>query len=1025
MPGSLCLAHSGCNSFSDGPRTHSGSSDSGITFHGISARSVQSSRSAQDATVLFTTDETTTDLSLAQVLCGEINETTSSLRIISTTPLKYFTLPECVFLQGTALSTVLLEGYLVVGGNESHRDPLTRFISTARTLNFRLVRFAPYGTSASNTPFDAALPYAPAWADIASKYPLLGSLICSSCGITTLPTILPTRLSVLRLNENLLTGTIPSSMFSNMNASLVSSLDLDFNDNQITGTIPADLFANVPEIPTVPPSPFNITLTSFLFSAKNNRLSGPLPSNMFARLSLNASFILRLSGNPIASTIPEKFLAMRSARTNNFEVAMDNSQLSGAIPSDIFTSIADSSPSRLFLTLNDNLLTGGIHEALLNFSGTCYLQSLTISLNRNSLDENFNDFGQHAACKLMDSLSLYFDNNQLTGGVPRLRMGSTVPLFFTTVSLTFNMLTEPLPSDLLQGQNFSTVTLSLHHNQLTGNVFNFFASLPSLPALSTLTITAHHNAFSGAVPTRAFSNFANTTYIGSIYLNLDFSYNSIEGPLPEGWLAGLASSATLRIMLDFSNNLIGGPFPTNLFDSGESLPKMSVLDVDLTSNAIESLPPVLFPAGTSNLLSIFELNLDSNRISGPLSGSFFSRIPMIAPSIKVTLNHNPTLISEIPASFFELPTGPSALLTFSADNCSLTGTLPRLFNGVPYNLNIALPRNQLHGSFNLSELVVSAGRTTSVTIDLTSNRLNGSFIFDHSSASPFMDINIFASSNNLSHLFINSSSVFLLKRLDVKDNLYLTGELPSTLFNHDVQSFFAANTALSGNMPETPSTGSNALLSLSLANTSIDFCSPPDRNPFLAPNLELCNLIASNIEECRSKYPSACLRTASPPPSAPAPCNPKTRPSLLFACVAGSWTLYSSLTNSTFVIPSGASETVVQGNITSSTIVFGSAGSTLVVSGCLNNLTVVTIELTPSEIEKLKSQSTQLLISYNGSDPSCSDLSSVEVDVKLEGSSCRRVSAQSSISSGQLSALFSVDSSRCNTWWIILVSVPL
>ena len=153
-------------------------------------------------------------------------------------------------------------------------------------------------------------------------------------------------------------------------------------------------------------------------------------------------------------------------------------------------------------------------------------------------------------------------------------------------------------------------------------------------------------------------------------------------------------------------------------------------------------------------------------------------------------------------------------------------------------------------------------------------------------------------------------------------------------------------------------------------------------------------------------------------------CQSTSQPSTEFICYNGTWVAPTSVSAPTLVIPAGATTTIVNGNVSSTTLVFQGLGSTLTVYGCANNLTSITIELSPEELSLIETQKlSQSLLNLTGSNGSCSDLSSITITAKLRKSNCKDVKAQQTTSEGQLSAVFSISSSRCRTWWIILVSV--
>lgn len=142
--------------------------------------------------------------------------------------------------------------------------------------------------------------------------------------------------------------------------------------------------------------------------------------------------------------------------------------------------------------------------------------------------------------------------------------------------------------------------------------------------------------------------------------------------------------------------------------------------------------------------------------------------------------------------------------------------------------------------------------------------------------------------------------------------------------------------------------------------------------------------------------------------------------SLLFIVVNGIWVFYGAVDVPTLVV--GGSGAVVSGNLSSTSIVLQGPNANLAILGCDNNLTTIAVELTSADLKRLKSKPNISLIAYS-SDPSCSTLEHLDINYRLKDSSCRKISVSKVSSRGTLGALFSIDSSSCNLWWIILVSV--
>lgn len=122
---------------------------------------------------------------------------------------------------------------------------------------------------------------------------------------------------------------------------------------------------------------------------------------------------------------------------------------------------------------------------------------------------------------------------------------------------------------------------------------------------------------------------------------------------------------------------------------------------------------------------------------------------------------------------------------------------------------------------------------------------------------------------------------------------------------------------------------------------------------------------------------------------------------------------------------------VIEGNLTSSTVIFSSINSSIAVSGCFDGLKQVTLTLTQEDVEKLEKTpgksilQTLLNLRESGSNSSCSSLSAVQVAISKQPDSCQKVKVDQAKSSSEASlvAVFTLDRSQCNLWWIILVPV--
>lgn len=459
-------------------------------------------------------------------------------------------------------------------------------------------------------------------------------------------------------------------------------------------------------------------------------------------------------------------------------------------------------------------------------------------------------------------------------------------------------------------------------------------------------------------------------------------------------------SASCRLRLDLSDNAINGAIPSDFLTYSTLTPAVTThatVEVLLYENLLSGdLPSALFSTVNWTSLSAFSLRLNNNQFTGGLPSNLLSNAytPTLT-SLSLSFASNRLMNGTIPSTFLSslnadasnIPTGsssPETPLTFllSLEYTNLTGTL-------------AIP-------------------------DLSLRLVN-----------PPLRMTITGLETNLQSLTIHPNAASSLFALVLTNSSQVHGSIPSSIFGPSsiMNSFFVGGTLLAGPMPDMGALMPPALSTLDLSRTAIDFCSTP-RTAWNTSFLSTCYLYSTSASQCRSLYPSSCIISESAIvapapvtiPTAPSPCPAATRPGPSFFCIDGHWISTVTVNTTVFTIPGGSTEVIVT-NITSSSIVIQGVGSTLIITGCASNLSTVTVELTQEELKQLGSKAVQQLILVNSSYASCVDLSSVTIDVKVTGSGCRKAKADKIATANSLAAAFSVSSSACNLWWIILASV--
>lgn len=162
-------------------------------------------------------------------------------------------------------------------------------------------------------------------------------------------------------------------------------------------------------------------------------------------------------------------------------------------------------------------------------------------------------------------------------------------------------------------------------------------------------------------------------------------------------------------------------------------------------------------------------------------------------------------------------------------------------------------------------------------------------------------------------------------------------------------------------------------------------------------------------------FTSSRTPTQSPPLSPPVPQNPNCPPG--FTCDGSGASTPGNIDAPTLVIPPQYGHVTIGGNLTiSENLIIPSTDTSITVSGCayINNIEI--------DITTISSGSTKTLVVQNGAN--CASLGSSSLKVVDRSKDCKKRSATFSKSdSNRLSVIFSVNSSACNTKWIILGAV--
>ena len=574
------------------------------------------------------------------------------------------------------------------------------------------------------------------------------------------------------------------------------------------------------------------------------------------------------------------------------------------------------------------------------------------------------------------TLTLFLENNQITGSIPEnMFSGYAGGLGGLRIVLAANLLNGSITSSLFadfQDAAFPfSFIVNLASNSLTGSIPAQLIPSGMLSSATSFSLSLASNQLSGAIDNNAFAN-VDAFWEFELDLQNNVGLTSLPSRLfsADGWIPG--NSAKLAI--DISDCGLAGSISDTFLTAGLSgNVSLSSLTLDLSHNSLTGSIPETLLRHFLNPYSIQPqttvITLASNELTGSLPDDAFRFADIDA--LTIDIRNNPSISGTIPEALFQ-PLLSARSLTFIADETALSGSPPRYCSSTATRYY-----------FNNAALSGTIPETWSTECGLTS--------------------------------------------LEISNNFNFRSSIPPGLLNKaGFASFLATNTPLQGTLPEV---GQN-MVTLNLDGTKIDLCNINNaRNTTVIPaSIITCSLQNTVACQCPERFPNKCTLSEcsgfpAPVVAAPSGCPLNTRPSVDFECVNGLWTAASANTP-TLNIPSGAGTVVIVGNLTSSTLIFHGVGSTININGSVGGLTTITLEFDSNQASNLGGQKVlQILVNTSGSNSS-TDLSLVNVNTKVT-SGCRKVKSEKATFDGgkTLGVYLSVDSSGCNTWWIILVSV--
>ena len=623
-------------------------------------------------------------------------------------------------------------------------------------------------------------------------------------------------------------------------------------------------------------------------------------------------------------------------------------------------------------------------------------------------------------------------DNDLTGTIP-----STLYSTWANISNGFyldvsgNNLTGTLPGSLFSSfvidNSVTNVIIDLSSNSLSGPLpgawFQRFGSLV------IFSLIVNNNQLNGSLPSDLFpsSGFLGTTVTNGFIM--DLSSNEFEGSIPATFLRGISELKT-SFSLKMANNKLSGSLPPNFLPTWSATADSPSMTLELSNNALSGSIPSTFLTGNLDAnvtLSFLAILLDNNQLEGTIPSTLFT-----TPSGSKR-SHTEQLGSESEsASLSVVSLRTDGSLTMNLTSNRLTGPIPSTLLSYallpPVSPILLAANNQLSGDFLDSFFGALPSGISSLQLYIANNSISATVPTTCPPATALLDLNQNDFVGTIPEVWANCT----ILTVQLAESSRISGSFPAALFNSP--HLYYLNISYTGVSGELPATISAVAQYADMRYTNIDFCSSLSNTSFSTFTGTSCSLEGTSACGCPLAYPT-CTTTVCPPtnpttpPTAPAPvsfltCPEATRPSLDFVCVNGVWTAKDTNVNQ-IVIPSNAGSIVITGNATSTSIVVNGLGTTITIEGCASNLSNIVVELSANDIAKMSSKTLQTLIVLSSSASQCTSLSNIALSTVTTSKTCKKVNAEKVLSAdgNTMSALFTVSSSGCNTWWIILVSV--
>lgn len=576
-----------------------------------------------------------------------MNVSNNTVQIDASDNGEVFVLPECFFTLASDITVFVARNLIISGSSSSgsQADPLLRLSSALTRLDLQTVALVNPSSTSSGSSYS----YTPNWDALFASKSALQELSLVHVGLAgSLPSYLPPTVSSFVLNQNVLTGALPSGLLAN--ATSASEFVLSLAGNQLSGSISSNFVALLKQ-----------NVDNFYLDLSSNLLSGTIPESLLSNVSLsNATTVsIFLNNNQLQGTIASNFLGDSLTAVDTLQVNLSSNSLTGTLSPFFFAHTG--SLRRVSLDLSANGFSGSVPTFLDGFASPALLTDASFILSHNGFSGSLSSaLGANATFTALTSLEWKLDSNSISGTVPSTLIdASAASLTDLSISLQNNALTGTLPTSLFvsSSNQISVLFLSLASNRLSGPISSgFLANVPA--GLNDLTLDLSSNAFAGSIPTSFLKPYTNDSQALFRTLSLNLANCSLTGSIPANLTGGVVA---MTIVLD-NNQLTGSYSFSDLVAEGSAKPT-ATLTLSAVNNQLTG--EVRLP----NASSSFELLLNLSRNS--LSSLVIDTGVVYVASLD--LSNNTALTGSLPAVLFSAE---ATLEVLKASHTNLSGVFP-------------------------------------------------------------------------------------------------------------------------------------------------------------------------------------------------------------------------------------------------------------------------------------------------------------------------------------------------------------